>query len=458
MASVDRLSKRPEKGLSRIARLAEQRALKKSHKPRNATYASEEQDKLYDEVDEEGYKDVVRKRLLEDDFVVDDNGEGYVDNGMDDWGTQEPYSDESDTYNRPSKYRSGRRDAKNVEKVKAEREIKQYFVKNTASNAPLNKTTTREDANFMAGLLDTFEETAPLHMTGQKLEPKARFRESSPLRTSLTKRMKMDYKGLKHELPSSPPPLSDSMDMYTPDVNLDSDMTDMPETPSSPTTQAIKRKVPEPEAEMIIAKPLAGLLSSRSERASVNIAPTRMRPKVMETPSKLSNGIAFSPSGPVEPSQWLELGSKLKTTDSPKPSAVYGKIKAEGVLEEDGSLKMFWTDVCDVGGILCLFGKVQVKASHNYVSCFLRVDGILRNLYFLPRDYKLANGRETDEEVTIGDVYSEVSNLFTKAKIDSFKSKPCTRKYAFELPDIPQQSEYLKVLYPYSSRSVIESV
>jgi DNA polymerase alpha subunit A len=34
-------------------------------------------------------------------------------------------------------------------------------------------------------------------------------------------------------------------------------------------------------------------------------------------------------------------------------------------------------------------------------------------------------------------------------QVASFKSKACKRKYAFELPDIPKEAEYLKVLYPY---------
>lgn len=44
---------------------------------------------LYDEVDEDQYKSIVRGRLQKDDFIVDDGVEGYADNGMDDWGQQD---------------------------------------------------------------------------------------------------------------------------------------------------------------------------------------------------------------------------------------------------------------------------------------------------------------------------------------------------------------------------------
>ena len=70
---------------SRAARLAELRALRAAGKTRISTYEVDEGTQLYDEVDEESYKKVVRRRLDEDDFVVDDNGEGYADDGREEW-------------------------------------------------------------------------------------------------------------------------------------------------------------------------------------------------------------------------------------------------------------------------------------------------------------------------------------------------------------------------------------
>ena len=71
--------------MSRAARLAELRALRASGKKRLETYKVEEEQDLYEEVDEEGYKKVVRARLDQDDFVIDDNGEGYADDGREEW-------------------------------------------------------------------------------------------------------------------------------------------------------------------------------------------------------------------------------------------------------------------------------------------------------------------------------------------------------------------------------------
>jgi DNA polymerase alpha subunit A len=64
-----------------------------------------EEEQLYDEVDEEGYKKVVRDRLDQDDFIVDDNGEGYVDDGREDWEVDA--ATESEDEERPVKGKAG---------------------------------------------------------------------------------------------------------------------------------------------------------------------------------------------------------------------------------------------------------------------------------------------------------------------------------------------------------------
>lgn len=82
------------------ARLAELRALRASGKSRLSTYEVEDAEALYDEVDEEGYKKVVRGRLDQDDFVVEDNGEGYADDGREeDWYAERrpAYASESES-------------------------------------------------------------------------------------------------------------------------------------------------------------------------------------------------------------------------------------------------------------------------------------------------------------------------------------------------------------------------
>lgn len=50
------------------------------------------------------------------------------------------------------------------------------------------------------------------------------------------------------------------------------------------------------------------------------------------------------------------------------------------------------------------------------------------------------------------DVYTEVDDLMTKLGVKSHKIKEATRKYAFELSDVPKEANYLKLMYPYNSQ------
>ena len=65
---------------------------------------------------------------------------------------------------------------------------------------------------------------------------------------------------------------------------------------------------------------------------------------------------------------------------------------------------------------------------------------------------KLEHGRDTNEEVEMQDVYQEVDEVMTKLRVGIHKIKPCSRKYAFELPDIPKEADYLKLMYPHDSK------
>jgi DNA polymerase alpha subunit A len=50
-------------------------------------------------------------------------------------------------------------------------------------------------------------------------------------------------------------------------------------------------------------------------------------------------------------------------------------------------------------------------------------------------------------------VYNEVNEILMKHRISEFRNRPVSKKYAFELTDVPRECDYLEVLYPYSSIS-----
>lgn len=238
---------------------------------------------------------------------------------------------------------------------------------------------------------------------------------------------------------------------------------DPPLAPSSPTVKVAERmsklktraEDDEDEDEDMMEVAHAGAITA----ASVNLSASRVPKKLVKTeayPTPASSSpVKGAPESAVDSSAWNDINSRLNVVSSSPAEMPRGinKIDYKDAIEEDGSLNMFWTDYTEVNGSLCLFGKVLNKKTKSYVSCFVKVDNILRKLYFLPRQNRVVDREETTEEVGMMDVYKEIDALMTKMNVGMFKIKGCKRKYAFELPEIPKEGQYMKLFYPYTSKS-----
>lgn len=119
------------------ARLAELRSLRAAGKKRLSTYEVEDDGDIYEQVDEEGYKKVVRGRLDRDDFVVDDNGEGYADDGREEWDDSRHVHSGSDSDELPLRGKAAKRkrEEDKERKDKINNGINKYFTK-SAAKAP----------------------------------------------------------------------------------------------------------------------------------------------------------------------------------------------------------------------------------------------------------------------------------------------------------------------------------
>lgn len=120
-------------------------------------------------------------------------------------------------------------------------------------------------------------------------------------------------------------------------------------------------------------------------------------------------------------------------------------------------LRFFWLDAYEdpfrQPGTVYLFGKVWIESAKSHVSCCVSVKNIERRIFLLPREEQvdLNTKTQTGVPVSIMDLYNEFNNSVAKKfKITQFKSKKVTKKYAFNLPDVPLSSEYLEVKYPAS--------
>ncbi len=316
---------------------------------------------------------------------------------------------------------------------------------------------TAEDEAFMAGLLEEVDtNTLPARSYARKAIKSETLRKVRVLSPPLTQERQLKNKSV--HLVDTPPAQSAFDDDYGL-VNAmgDEDNVTMSDPlPSSPTAKAVARKshaqVKEEEEDDDLVEVAQAFGDECAVNANINMKASRPAPKIQNAglPSPDNSSPTLPPVADVDASAWKNITAKLNIVSSPaSDSKTFGKLRPQDAVEEDGSLQMFWLDYTEVNGSLCLFGKVKDKTTGKYVSAFVKVDNILRNLYFLPRKYKHRQGRETTEEVEMNDVYQEVDALMSKLKIGMHKIKPCTRQYAFELPNIPKEADYLKLLYPY---------
>lgn len=262
---------------------------------------------------------------------------------------------------------------------------------------------------------------------------------------------------VKKNIDSSP-----KMDIIDDDVFGEANSVPMNDLlPSSPVAKAVERKSTgsavnekgsdNEDDDMMVIEQTKAHIDDNPTR--INMDGKRPPPKIKAYPSPESSGPKTTDD--VDPSSWNSVTGKLNVVSSPATDFKgFGKIRIEEAIEEDGSLNFFWLDFTEIHGSLCLFGKVKNKRTGEYSSAFVKVDNILRKLYFLPRQYRQRNGRDTDEEVDIENVYEEVDELMSRMRVKSHKIKECTRKYAFEIPGIPKETEYLKLMYPYDSPAV----
>lgn len=155
----------------------------------------------------------------------------------------------------------------------------------------------------------------------------------------------------------------------------------------------------------------------------------------------------------VEPMSVSDLASNIPMQDSTiNPASAIVSPGLEYEAPGEGFLDFYWIDAHERGPIIYLFGKARQPSDGSLVGCCVTVTGLQRNLFFLPREYVLGeDGEETTEEVSLGAVQAEIGELMMKHRVSKFGCKVVGRKYAFEVPDIPVEADWIKVVYGFGN-------
>ncbi|KAH3672422.1 hypothetical protein WICMUC_004258 [Wickerhamomyces mucosus] len=421
----------------------------------------EEENDIYDLVNEDEYREKRREDLLKDDFVIDDNGEGYIDNGADEW----------DGKNRHTYYSSDEEDRRATKKSQTKKKQKiqksasapiNNFFKQTASvsSAPKKKL----DTDF-SDILDDFvvPKSKPSNLfssaqTTPLFNSTNRFRNSSSgglFNVSGTKHSSIIKKSssVKKEI-------NFDDDFEVPDVsyeNLDSSPTRSKKSDNSGSIKISNAPVKTIDLKVkpeIKAQPLEEeaeedddddddvVVVKRQRVATINL---NRDVNISSAARRIENSIKQQNEDVVESEQSFLLSSPVSSSIQSSPT----KNIDQSIVLKDDKFKMFWLDYTEINNSLLLFGKT-VTNDGQYVSTMVQVNGFNRELYFLPRDFRLIGGEISEEPVSAMDVHEEISPLIMdKFGLESLKAKPEVKKYAFEMPGIPKEKEYLKLLLPF---------
>lgn len=416
--------------------------LKKLRAARNGIQLpnDEEDDRLYDEIDEHEYRSRKRQELLRDDFVVDDDGLGYVDRGVEE--DQEDYSEEElDEQGEESAIEKKKSTKKQKDKNSIGNLLRVQQNKEILSGRAAQLKTKNVAIDEFDDILGEFDNDVVV-----KVKPNLRMKlPSSPTRPSNKPNpsSKIGHSASKRRI--------DNDSSYNNDIQLDSsplksrkvDDQDymnelMKNLENSPMSKRSVSSLRVTQAEKIVEDDDSDDEIIFGRRTLRSVAATRQI-NINSSSNAPSSPFVTAPSTPAI-SRKADLRKGLNS--SPEPLTI-GRARCEKdqvVDPSSGNFKMFWLDYCEVDNSLVLFGKIKTN-DNKLVSGMVQIKGLCRELYFLPREGK-----------TPQDVHEEIIPLLLgKYGIDTLRSKPERMKYCFELPEVPRESDYLKVLLPFDT-------
>ena len=117
----------------------------------------------------------------------------------------------------------------------------------------------------------------------------------------------------------------------------------------------------------------------------------------------------------------------------------------EKLLNDQGDLTLYWFDAFEriQSGIVYLFGKVrESRTSAEFTSCCVAVTGLMRNVYFLPKN-----------NISLAELSEEIRGICYKFHITPVSLERVEKKYAFfdqSAKTVPRKAEWIQLRYPFT--------
>ncbi|CAN7937469.1 unnamed protein product, partial [Ixodes hexagonus] len=450
---------RPDKA----GRFAALERLKQVKGGTRSKFELKEEVSVYEEVDEKEYSRLVQKRQ-EEDWIIDDGGAGYVEDGReifdDDIGETDdtPKKEASSTKNKyrpPSSKKVAAPKAGTIAamfsaqpKKKAEKEVnlnddelldnilqsvdKQSSGSNMSAPFVLTPKAPRKSTSSSTpkSPANPFAKNGRHPSSREDVKPRAVSHDATePQKFTSLRRVQVKEEERIEQF--------DSEDL-TCDLDIEED------SPMSPAAQAPH------ENDQTVDEDLACFADARDDDFHMEVENGQAAAAGTD-PKHKKEVIREDPLDDDFP-DWNGVFSEESI-----PLQTNVKLDSLPLIENDSGEKVvrfFWLDAYEdyfkSPGVVHLFGKVKLLESSTHASCAVTVSNIPRRVYLLPRPfhYDSATKTETDEPVTMKDVYDEFRRIAEKQRIEEFKTKAVTKRYAFDREGVPAEAEYLEIVYP----------
>ncbi|XP_058391579.1 DNA polymerase alpha catalytic subunit isoform X3 [Diceros bicornis minor] len=421
--------------------------LKKSKAGEKYKYEVEDFTSVYEEVDEEQYSKLVQARQ-DDDWIVDDDGIGYVEDGREifDDDLEDDALDSHEKAGKDDKARN--KDKRNVKKaaVTKPNSIKSMFMASAGRKTAEKAVDLSKDDLLGDILQDLNTETPqitppPVMILKKKRSTGASLNPFSVHTPKAVPSGKTASPVSRKEPPLTPVPLKRAEFAGEPELASCTD-----DKEESGAMDFEDGDFDEPmDAEEVDVEPVAAKTWDQEREPAEGVKHEADPGK--GTTSCLGSFLPDVSCWDIDQEDDSSFSAQEVQVDSSHLPLVKGA-------DEEQVFQFYWLDAYEdqynQPGVVFLFGKVWIEFAETYVSCCVMVKNIERTLYFLPCETKidLNTGKETGTPVTMKDVYDEFDEkIATKYKIMKFKSKIVEKNYAFEIPDVPEKSEYLEVRY-----------